>query len=605
MRPHLLAALLLAPALAACLAPAEPTSPTGVAGVFSATSVFPGTYDTSGPWSRVLVPGLLPIRAPVVETLTSDADGAAIQLAFVRPDAPDGARFPVVVLASVYLDDLAGSPIERNNGTIHSSFLIENLVPRGYAVAFVASRGTAGSGGCVTFGGPEEIDDVAQAVRWLATQPWSTGAVAMMGHSYEGALSWAAAARALPELRTLVVLAGPSDVYEAAFRNGTALSGAGGIPIFLNARSAPGRSAGARLETVCPELAVMTAALAVAGATASDPTGIYAARAWRDGIEQRYRGSVLLLQGLQDADIYPHASYPWIVGLEARGVAVKHILGQWQHATWPDTAHLPPGAVTSPPNPTPRADWAEILVRWLDRELRGEDVDVGPRVQVADSSMRWRSEERWPPPDAEIRTFHLAADGALAPEPSSAAAMLLVPDPGRSVVAVPDLASAAPECASCAWFRTQPAVAEWRFAGLPQVHVTVEPLAPRGHLTAFLYVEDGAERSLVGWGQMDLRFAAGGREPRDVTPGTPLLLAMELEPLDVVVPARATLALALAPSGYGHSDNAQSILLYHGAPGPGGAMRLRVGEGESVVRVLAFERSADDARFFTPPGVQR
>ena len=46
-------------------------------------------------------------------------------------------------------------------------------------------RGFGGSNGCLDWAGPGEQADVVNAVKWAASQPWSTGKVGMYGKSYD------------------------------------------------------------------------------------------------------------------------------------------------------------------------------------------------------------------------------------------------------------------------------------------------------------------------------------------------------------------------------------------------------------------------------------
>ena len=46
---------------------------------------------------------------------------------------------------------------------------------RGYTFVMVDLRGFGGSSGCLDWGGPGEQADVVEAVKWAASQPWSTG----------------------------------------------------------------------------------------------------------------------------------------------------------------------------------------------------------------------------------------------------------------------------------------------------------------------------------------------------------------------------------------------------------------------------------------------
>ena len=57
---------------------------------------------------------------------------------------------------------------------------------RGYTFVMVDLRGFGGSSGCLDWAGPGEQSDVVNAVKWAASQPWSTGKVGMYGKSYDG-----------------------------------------------------------------------------------------------------------------------------------------------------------------------------------------------------------------------------------------------------------------------------------------------------------------------------------------------------------------------------------------------------------------------------------
>jgi len=78
-----------------------------------------------------------------------------------------------------------------------------------------------------------------------------------------------------------------------------------------------------------------------------------------------------------------------------------------------------------------------------------------------------------------------------------------------------------------------------------------------------------------------------------VRPGEPVLARMELEPTDALVRPGERLVLVVGQGGYGHPASS-----YYGS-GASAPIDLRLGDGASVLRVLAFER-ADDALFDAP-----
>lgn len=591
--------------LSGCLAPAatddalDATS-IGVDG-FSTTSVFPGTYSFDTWHSRVLVSGTADILPVEVVELESEVDGALVQMAVIRPDV--AGPVPVIAMANVYWFQLTDGAIELDDTYER---IVPNFVPHGYAVAFIPVRGSADNGGCADYLGPAERADLDLAVTWLADQPWSNGNVGMMGLSYGGSTPWAVAAEGNPHLKTIVSIAGVSDWHHLMYRNGTAEERGpdGGLIRSYWFQNYVRRLADAADDPLTggpwsptarrPEHATQTFACptAVQGLAASewstlngerDPLGFWADRNLRPDVLANYEGSVFIVQGLQDWNVDPSNNYPWVYDLEAKGLVVKHLLHQADHR-WPDTL----GDEGDPAN---RADFSEILLHWFDRWLKGDTgADLGPRVQVQDSSGAWRDETAWPPADSAPVEFWLTPEGMLVREPSATTGSNLVLPSTPGEVLGFDMQTVPRTCTACATFTTGPLEDGLRFAGIPQVHVTVTPAAPTQEIVAALYMVDGATRTQVGRGNIDVAWADGTERPRPATPGEALLVRMVLEPLDVAVPPGAALELEF------HGGATEERM-----PGlPPTAMRLEVGGEQSVFRVLAFERGPE--AFFVPPG---
>lgn len=482
-----------------------------------------------------------------VVSLRSRVDGVAIQIGLVRPEVPAGVRVPVIVRASPYFP-----PLQTVNIETCDKFLVENFVPQGYAVAFVAVRGTADSGGCFDLFGPRERADLDQAVRWLGTRPWSNGRVGMLGLSYDGSTPWMVAAAGNPYLKTIVPISGVPDPFDLLFGSGTSdwrgpgvLSGAYyGTSIAAVQGREPERSVEA---TACPDYAIGQAASLHSSLTGElDPFGYWEPRRYVDDVLRRYRGSVFLVQGLQDWNVNPGSQFPLITDARARGRPVKMMLGQWPH-TYPDLARLP----------SKRNDFADILLRWFNRYLKQSRASTGSAVDVQDSDGRWRRETQWPPTGRHV-LLRPSNTGELRRGRVPAATMLLAPDPAhfnnpleaQGAVSA-DLPVIHPEpgevCAQplCAAFKTEPMFEEYRFAGLPRIRLRVTPLGGSGTISAFLYSETTRFRRL-GWGQVDLRFPDGPGAPRAVTPGEQMVVDLELQPLDSVVRPGERLVLVLS-----------------------------------------------------------
>ncbi len=545
MRTGFLIAVLLAATLAGCANVETPDGAgddalPGPAPVVPGAEVAvpPGVYNFTGPYSRVLVEGALDILPPVRVDVPSKLDDANIEMALWLPDG-DG-PFPVMLFSSPYFyAPTAGSrPVDAPGGAVQN--LIEQLVPHGYAFATHAVRGTAGSDGCNDLMGPLETADIDQAVTWLGTQAWSNGNVAMTGVSYDGSTPWGVASLGNPHLKTIIPISGVPDMHGLMYRNGSSESRG---PALLNALYiAGGVTSADRADIpgrlICPDAYQGLALSGVAATTGYDPTGWWQERNRKPGVEANYKGSVFSVQGLQDWNVDPSQVVPWVDELDAMGVKTKQLLGQWGHA-WPDGIGTD-GARAD----RYRADHNEILLRWLESELKGRDVSTGPAVQVMDDLGRWRNEAHFPPRDADWLELGTSAQGVLVEEGAQEGRFVLLPN-ALGQTRLPDLIGA-PVAPLAVDFTLGPMAKEMLISGLPKVHVTVEPQGPGGYMAAYLYERspDGTDRR-IGWTTMNLLYAAGGTEPVPVVPGQPLDVKLEIQPMDSVIQKNNSLVLRL------------------------------------------------------------
>ena len=495
----------------------------------------------SGEAEKVKSPARYAIGPQEVVEIESRVDGVAIEIALFRPKGAEGERFPVIVNGTPYHHP------QRSLDVTKCKPEFVQYAAHGYVVAFVAIRGTGESGGCMNLFGPDERADLSQAVDWLAQQPWSTGAVGMIGKSYEGSTPWMVAARGNKHLKTIVSMAGVPDVFELLFKSGN-IDFRG--PLLLNdlyyAPSVVVYSEGRRPErtldvAACPEYATGNAASVYSSLTGEmDPFGYWAERRYKRQVERRYRGSVLVTQGFEDLNVPADNQFPWVQWVRKRGLPLKLMLGQWGHVN-PDEAS----------GDAQRKDWPDILLRWFDRWLKGGEVDTGPAVDVQDSEGKWRTASSWPPAEPPRRLW-LGTDGTLRDEPDQGSASEpLLPDPVHmqpGTFSVPSLAPLDASCPlpTCTAFALGPAAEPLRFAGRPVLDMTVTPVAPAGHVSAYLYADNGTEAQRIGWGQADLRFPDGQEHARTVEPGEPVRLRLSFQPLDSVVPKGSRLVLVVS-----------------------------------------------------------
>jgi putative CocE/NonD family hydrolase len=589
-------------------APGSQAGDAGGATTFSDTDVFEGEYQIGGSASRVLVPGPFSALPPEVTTLTA-SDGVGLSVGLMRPDTP--LPVPVILVITLWYPPMTPENFATLDfGATSLPWLIENFLPHGYAIAALSLRGSGASGGCTGLFTPQEIVDFRQVVNHFATQPWSSGAVALYGLSIAAVAQWATVSDGNEHVKTIIPIHGAADVYTAAFRNGTASPGILGATAdaFGIANVNRGAEAAVRQDPLAAAAAgdprgcdeVVAATAAQAAQNAADPSRgdsvFWKQRAYDAGAIAHWRGSILMVQAFQDGAVAMHNAEPLAERLIDAGFVVKRVYHNGLHndhpdALWSSAFTL---AASSPPA-TLRWDWAEIVLHWLDHFLKGEPTDLGPAVQVADTDGAWRSEPDWPPVDAAPVHLFLGDGGALAAraEDAAAAEIPIGPDPSWHIPY--DAADTAGEdCPLCAVFRTAPFEQTLRFAGAPRLPIQVTPLAPHGVVTARLYAEGEDGTRLLTWAQMDLRFSNGGDDQNQVVlPLWHTYPRIAFEPVDAVLHAGERLRLVVAQGPTGAMDNpVPGAFQYRGVPAP--AALLVVGGKTSALVVDAFERAPGD-----------
>ena len=494
-----------------------------------ATAVLPETeypvleqaaFNATGSFSMPLTAPRYDFAKPV-KLLVPSFDGTEISVGIHRPlipgcptalegEFPPECRTPVLMDAGPYYTE--SSVLELSTRPPTGIW----FVPQGYTMLYVAVRGTGGSGGCMELMSMNEQRDVDAMVTWAGTQPWSTGNVGMVGRSYDGTTPLFPAALGNPHLKTIVPISGVADLPDLMFANGTSeLRG----PIFHSVvywftYGIGSEPTGSIDSQACPEVAKGTLLGPYATATGDRANagldGYWADRAWRERVKANYNGSLFIIHGMQDWNVNPRMVVPWINELQDSGLRVKAWLGQWGHA-YPDRPDE---------HPNVRWDWAEVLLRWLDRELKGADVDTGPAIEVEDHRHQWWVEASYPPRDAQWDTLLLHGDGT-----ASAGA-------GGAGDCQP-LSAAGTTAQTCSWLTT-PLDGPVRVSGLVRADLKVTPTTPSGGtLYAQLYDVYPDGRSVwFGHGWINLRYHDGGHEARTLTPGMPVVAKLQFEPLE-------------------------------------------------------------------------
>jgi predicted acyl esterase len=91
---------------------------------------------------------------------------------------------------------------------------------QGFAVVNCDLRGAGHSDGVGSLLSDQEGEDTYDLVEWAGAQPWSTGAVGMIGVSYLAISQWKAAALRPPHLKAIVPWEGMTDPYRDLLRPG-------------------------------------------------------------------------------------------------------------------------------------------------------------------------------------------------------------------------------------------------------------------------------------------------------------------------------------------------------------------------------------------------
>jgi predicted acyl esterase len=539
-------------------------------------------YVTEGDWSQVLTSGayqILPGVGRLIDVAVPTGNGAPVQLVHMGlffpdipgcdfPDASDAASaiggatveepatFPdeckVPVLADVgpyYGEGLLGDLHATEPANRLGRFLIENLVPHGYAVAQVSVFGTGDSGGCMDLMGEVEQAGVQAAVKYLGEAPWSNGNVGLTGRSYDGSTPWEAAMNGDPHLKTVIPISGLYGQFDLMWRNGSAeFRGPGVLWGLYYAFTYTGNEMNPAVQArqigenaLCPETQLGGAQGLITYLYGSPPAPeqntYWSERSFRQEVLDNYEGSVYFIHGLQDWNVDPHMAFPFYNELEAKGLDVKGLFGQWGH-NYPDR----PGE-----HGHVRWDWAQDLLEWCDFYLK----ETGPKpqlhVEVEDDSGQWHIESTWPPEHAQARPFGLDAFGNAGDH-----TLFGYSDPVGGIAVTPG--TPAGEERITLNLDALSETEDTRIVGLPTLHLAVTPQGPGGQVYAEL--GDAETGAILGHAIMDLRYHEGGATPQTVVPGQTIVARMQFFPLDGVLPAGHGMYLNLQPTGFDYLNSA-------------------------------------------------
>ena len=453
-------------------------------------------------------------------------------------------------------------PYRKGDGTAHRDEPRHAyFAGHGYAALRVDLRGSGESGGLLHDEYlPQEQEDALEVLRWIASQPWCTGAVGMFGISWGGFNGLQTAAHAPPELKAVITLCSTDDRYadDVHYRGGAVLAlemlSWGASMLSFNAIAPDPEVAGTgwreawleRIDSVEPyEYEWLRHQRRDAywkqGSICEDFSAIrcpvYAIGGWADG--------------------YSEAVFRLATGLEA---PFKGLLGPWSHS-FPDDVE-----------PGPAIGFLQECLRWWDQWLKGVDTGirdepalrfwmqepVAPAARRVERPGRWVAEESWPSAGIEERRLWLG-DRVLREEPGAAGPRLEVGTDllcgidggvwcadGSHGEGAPDQRG---DDGRALAFDSAPLPERIELLGNVRVELELESDRPVAQLAARLCdVAPGGASLLVTRGVLNLTHRDGHAHPEPLEPGRHTRVVLELDAIAQAIPAGHRLRLGLSPA---------------------------------------------------------
>jgi predicted acyl esterase len=337
---------------------------------------------------QVVIAGEIQIKEVWIPT----PDGTKLAADLYMPlDLKQSERLPVIL---EYL------PYRKDESRSASLGTFAYFVEHGYVFARVDIRGTGRSEGKLVDGEYSEQEqlDGEEIIDWLSRQDFSNGNVAMFGISWGGFNGLHMAVRRPPALKTIISCMSTDDIYKDDVHYMDGLNHIDAYELMMD------------LDNIIPGAPDFN----IDGdyfknRFDTDPWLLKYKKQQADGpfwnrasLNEDYSAidiPVFLVGGYYDGyrDIVPRLA-------QNADVPYKALLGPWNH-TLPHNAY-----------PEPAIEWREMVVRWLDHWLKGEDTGMldepsvyyyqrdwhEPGLNLTYIPGRWYTSEQWPETDASV-----------------------------------------------------------------------------------------------------------------------------------------------------------------------------------------------------------
>ncbi len=489
-----------------------------------------------------------------------------------------------------------------------SNVLVNQWVPRGFAVVHNEAPGTGLSSGCPTVGDYPEREAPAAVIDWLngrakgyttktgdveVKATWTTGKVGMMGTSYEGTLPLAAATQA-PKGLEVVIPVSPNTSYYHYYRSNGLVRSPGGylgedVDVLYDFIASGDTANRANCDRIWKNGIF-------AGKNGQDRQTGDMNKFWRDRDlllhVKNIKAAVLLAHGFNDYNVVPEHSVRIYNEMKKDGLPVSIYLHTGGHGGNPPfqmvnrwfshylygvdngvqndpPVWIVPDAGMQDPEGVRRLD---SLKAYLAAHPEPKDTTAagrrraryrrrfGPRVNTAPTPFA-----SFPIPGSVPVVFHPAGGGngvgklSFAPATSGVESLVDDVDSSGSVYAM------APESQHRLIYATAPFDDTVHLSGTPQVHLRLALSKPDANLSVWLvmlpydstHVGSESTAGLIdrGWADPDnYRSLTHGGPYESMLPGVPLVpgkfydLTFDLEPDDEFIPAGKQLAVMIMSS---------------------------------------------------------
>ena len=348
------------------------------------------------------------------------SDGIFLGADMVRPDTSE--PVPVILSAHAYSQedqytDFLPEAFSHTRGHMEAGDS-QFFARRGYAQIVMSVRGTGRSGGTYDNLGPLTIEDICDAIAWIAEQDWCDGNVGMFGMSFFAIVQNMVAAKNPPALKAIFAPFAYTDMYRDRYYHGGILSYKF-MEMWLPTLSDP-KLAPLLRDEIGEEK--FDALLEVARRDEDLLPIPVLKQALDEPLDERFALIAEILAQPCDNDYYRTRSLnydekpavPAYLG-GCWGVPGLHLPGafrSWDNWAGPKCLTIGPPIYLD----RPIYQYQYESLRWFDHYLRGEDTGLknekSVRVFMVGSG-EWKEGDQWPFPETRWTPFYLHNDSWL------------------------------------------------------------------------------------------------------------------------------------------------------------------------------------------------